>query len=311
MTIISPFIGQIGRVEPYVSLDEVKFSATASDIDFTNLVENGAQSAQDRALYELIVRASGKVDAYCMGRLGTLNATSFTQNGRYRMDRQGRFKIHPAFTPVIEVTSFSWGANMGSLTSLALSSANVWPEEESIIIFPSGTATTTTYSGTGALSWLASDSSGGEYYTEFTYINGWPNTFSSAAVAAGSTTIPVTDTTGIYPGNSLQIWDGMNDEFVQVSPSYVAGTSTLTLSAALVYPHGKGVNVSMVHTNVKQATIHFIVGMVKERGQGGGFEISSAGEVVAASGGKSKGFSDDELQAYDLLDEFKTISGRI
>ena len=313
MTVVfSPFIGQIGRAEPYISVQELRFSATASAIELDELVPNGGQAAQDRALYELILRASAKIDAHCMGRMGTLNATSFTQNGRYRMDRDGRFKIHPSFTPVLAVSSFSWGSNMGNLTPLSLDSSNVWSEEESIIINPSGTASTTTYSGTNGLSWLFNDySTGGEYYTEFTYINGWPNTFTSSPTAAGATTIPVTDPTGIYPGNSLQIWDGMNDEWVKIASSYVPGTSTLTLSAPLLYAHGKGINVSMMHPNVKQACILFTISMVKERGQGGGFEISPAGEVVQSSSGKTKGFTDDELQAYDLLDEFRQISGRL
>ena len=311
MTVVfSPFIGQIGRAEPYISNQELEFSATASALDLDQLVPNGTQTAQDRALYELILRASAKIDAHCMGRMGTLNATSFTQNGRYRMDRQGRFKIHPSYTPVLAVSSFSWGSEMGNMTPLVLTSANVWPEEESIIINPAGTTTTTTFSGPSTLSWLFNDNSMGEFYTEFTYINGWPNTFTSASVASGATSIPVTDPTGIYPGNSLQVWDGMNDEWVQVSSTYVPGTPTVTLTNPLSYAHGKGINVSMMHPNVKQACILFVCSMVRERGQGGGFEISPTGEVVQTSG-KSSGFTEDELQAYDLLDEFKQISGRM
>ena len=312
MTVIfSPFIGQIGRAEPYISVQELKFSATASALDLSDLIQDATQTGQDRALYELILRASAKIDAHCMGRMGTLNATSFTQNGRYRQDRLGRFRIHPSYTPVLAVSSFSWGSNMGNLTSLALSASNVWAEEESIIINPSGTATTTTFAGTDTLSQLFNDYSGGEFYTQFTYINGWPNTFTAAVAAAGATSITVTDPTGIYPGNSLQIWDGMNDEWVTVSLTYVPGTAVVTLTNPLTYAHGVGINVSMMHPNVKQACILFVVSMVKERGQGGGFEISPAGEVVQSTTGKTKGFSDDELSAYDLLDEFRALSGRL
>ena len=313
MTVVfAPFIEQVGRVEPYISLDELKFSATASEIDYTNLVENGSQTAQDRALYELIVRASAKVDNYVYGRLGTLNATSNTQNGRYQLDRSGRFKIHPSFTPVIAVSGFSWGVTPGNLTPLTLTTANVWVEEESIIVLPWNTpGATYTYTGSDALGWLTYPNTTNEYYTQFTFINGYPNTFTASASAAGVTSITVTDPTGIYPGTSLTIWDGMNDEYVTVAPTYVAGNSTLTFTTALKYAHGTGVNVSQMHPSVKQATIHFVVGMVKERGQGGGFEISSTGEVTPSTGGKTKGFSDDELAAYDLLDSFKSISGRM
>lgn len=313
MTVVfAPYIEQVGRIEPYISLDELKFSATASEIDFTNLVENGSQVAQDRALYELIVRASAKVDNYIYGRLGTLNATSNTQSGRYLLDRAGRFKIHPSFTPVIAITAFSWGTQPGSLASLALTSANAWPEEESIIILPWNTpGSTTVYTGSDALGWLTYPNTNNEYYVQYTIINGYPNTFTASPSVAGATTLAVTDPTGIYPGTYLTIWDGARDEYVQVAPSYVPGTSTLTFAAALTYAHGTGVNVSAMHPSVKQATIHFVVGMVKERGQGGGFEIAPTGEVAPATGGKTKGFNDDELAAYDLLDAFKSISGRM
>jgi len=70
--VIAPYNLSEGPKTPYVTLDEVKFSATASSIDFSNLVENGSQAVQDRALQELIVRASVKADNYCMGPLGTL-----------------------------------------------------------------------------------------------------------------------------------------------------------------------------------------------------------------------------------------------
>ena len=313
MTVVfAPFIDQIGRVEPYVSVQEVKFSPTASDLDLENLVSDSSQTAQDRALYELIVRASAKVDNYIFGRLGTLNATSNTQNGRYQLDRSGRFKIHPSFTPVIAVSDFSWGISPGNMSALALTTSNVWIEEESIIVLPWNTpGATANYSGSDALGWLSYPNSANEYYTQFTIVNGYPNTFTSSAVAAGATSLPITDPTGIYPGTNLTIWDGVNDEYVSVSSSYVAGSSTLTLAAPLQFSHGTAVNVSQMHPSVKQATIHFIVGMVKERGQGGGFEISPAGEVTPSTSGKSKGFSDDELAAYDLLDAFKSISGRM
>lgn len=313
MTVVfAPFIEQVGKVEPYISLDELKFSPTASDIDFTNLVEDGTQTATDRALYTLTLMASGKIDAYVYGRLGTLNATSNTQNGRYRLDRGARFKIHPSFTPVIAVSAFSWGALPGNLSALALSTSNCWIEEESIVILPwNSSSTTVTYAGTDGIGWLTSPSNQSEYYTQFTYINGYPNTFTTSSTASGVTSLPVTDPTGFYPGTNFTIWDGMQTEHCQISSAYVAGSNTLVLSAATAYRHGIGVNVSQMHTNIKQACIHFVVSMVKERGQGGGFEISPAGEVVAEGSGKSKGFSDDEVAAYDLLDEFKAISGRM
>ena len=310
MTLVfSPFIQQIGRIEPYLSLDEFKFSATASAIDFTQLVENGGQAAQDRALSELIVRASAKIDAHCYGKMGTLNATVNTQPGRYRLDRYGRFKIHPSFTPVTAVVGFSWGVLPGALSPLSLTTSNIWPEEESIIVLPwNSTGTTVTYNGTNTLSMLCNDYASAEYYTEFTYVNGWPNSFTTSTSNVGDTTINLKDVTGLYPLNYVTIWDGMNDEYVQIAANYVPGTLAVNLVAPLVYKHGSGVNVSAMHPNIKQACIHFVVAMVVERGQGGVILNELGAETLVD--GKSSMAVEHEISAYDLLDDFTSIWGR-
>jgi len=97
--VVAPFFQTEGIVEPYVSLNEVKFSPTASAIDFSNLIENASQVAQDRALSDLIKRASSKADIFCYGPLGTLNATSNTENGWYRPNRDGNITFTPSYTP--------------------------------------------------------------------------------------------------------------------------------------------------------------------------------------------------------------------
>ena len=310
MTIVfNPSIQQIGRSEPYLSLDEVKFSATAAAVDFTNLVANGGQPAQDRALSELIVRASGKIDAHCYGRLGTLNATVNTQPGRYRLDRDGRFKIHPSFTPVTAVVGFSWGQLPGILSPLALTNANVWPEDESIIIVPWASAgVTTVYTGPNVYGQLIGDYGQGEFYTEFTYVNGWPNSFTTTSTNAGDQAIVLKDATGLFALNFVTIWDGMNDEYVQIASTYVPNTLTVPLVNPLVYKHGINVNVSAMHTNIKQACIHFVVAMVVDRGDGGVVLTEMGADTMVSS--KSTMAVEHEVAGYDLLDDFLAIAGR-
>lgn len=310
MTIIfAPYIQQIGRIEPYISLDEFKFSATAAAIDFTNLVANGGQPAQDRALSELIVRASGKIDAHCFGRMGTLNATVNTQSGRYRLDRQGRFKIHPSFTPVTAVVGFSWGSAPGILSPLTLTTSNIWPEEESIIVVPwNSPGTTTVYTGPNAIGQLTGDYGQGEFYTEFTYVNGWPNSFTTTSTNAGDTSLVLKDATGLFPLNFVTIWDGMNDEYVQIASTYVPNTLTIPLVSPLAYKHGIGVNVSSMHTNIKQACIHFVVAMVVDRGDGGVVLTEIGADTMVGS--KSTMAVEHEVAAWDMLDEFLAIAGR-
>lgn len=311
MTIYAPYIGQIGNVESYISPTELKFSPTASALDLSDLVEDGSQAANDLALIQLIKRASGMADAFCYGKMGTLNATINTENGRYNTDRLGRIKIHPKYTPIIGISAFSYGTNAGSLTPLSLTTGNAWIEEEELVIIPSGTNGTVVYTGTDVLSQLTyGDMGGWGYYCEWSYINGWANSFTTSPTVAGSITMSVVDGTGLYPGVQTNIWDGMNDEIVTLASTYVAGSNSLVFTSGTLFKHGTGVNVSRIHTNIKQAVVHLVCSLVKERGQGGGFEISPAGEVIQSSSGKSKGFSDDEIQAYNLLDPFECISGR-
>jgi len=301
--VVAPFFQTEGIIEPYVSLTEVKFSPTASAIDFSNLIENASQVAQDRALLELIKRASSKADIYCYGRLGTLNATSNTENGWYRPDRNGNLVFSPSFTPIVEVTDIQvgWGPGDG-LAEIALSSSNVAIDRDQFTL--TSPSTLGLYFGSLGIA-------GGRWgyqqnmWCQYTYVNGWFNSFLIANAVAGATTLSVTDTTGLYPGMTFTIWDGMNDEVLKVSA--VSGT-TITLTAGTLYNHGVGVNTSTMPAAVKQAVIHFVVALVKERGEGG-LVINEIGEPAAVSS-RTQSSQEDEMQAYDLLEPFKVIGGR-
>jgi hypothetical protein len=305
---VAPYNLSGGRAEPYCSLDEVKFSATASVIDFTNLVENGSQTVQDRALHELIVRASSKIDVHCMGVYGTLNATSETENGRIFPNRLGQFVVHPTYKPILEVTSFSVGWTPGSaLQDIPLTANNCAIERDQFII-TSSTANSSAV-GVGLNSVVQGGWGPQQEFCQYTYVNGWANTYTTTSTVAGATAIVVTDATGIYPSQNITIWDGQNDEYVQVASSYVAGSTTVTFSAPLLYNHGIGVNVSTLPAVVKQACIHFVVALVKQRGQGG-LVLQEIGEPVSVSG-RTESSMADEMAAYDLLDEFQSFWGRI
>ena len=306
MSIVAPFVYSSGQVEPYVSLAEVKFSPTASAIDFTNLIQDASQAVQDRALSELIVRASSKADNYTMGVYGSLCATSNTENGRYYMNRMGQIVINPYFTPILAIESFScgWGPGNG-LQNIQLSTSNCAIERTQFII----TSQSTMGLYFGNLGIVGGNmQSGTEIFCQWTYINGWANTFTNTTSAAGATSITVKNVTGIFPGQNLTIWDGQKDEYVQVATTWTPGNTTLTFTNPLKYAHGSGVNISALPASIKQAVIHFIVAMVKERGQGG-LVLNEIGEPSAVSSRQQSSMS-DEVQGYDLLDEFKQIWGR-
>lgn len=306
--VIAPYTASYSERSPYISLAEFKFSPTASAIDFTNLVEGGGQAAQDRALSDLITRASNMADTYTTtAPWGTIGASVNTESGRFRANRQGQFVIKPQFWPIIALDSFSWQYAQGGTTVVTLTSQNTWIEPTQFIVMaPWGTNGITV---SGSLNSVA----GGfapqyEALCEYTYVNGWANAFLTAEVAAESNSVHVTTSTGIYPGSPLTIWDGMNDENVTVSESYDGSSLTLPLTSNLTYRHGSGCNISALPPVVKQAVIHFTVAMIKDRGQGG-IVLAETGFEQAAS---SKGMisADDYALGYDLLDEFKNPWGR-
>jgi len=304
--VIAPFYLSENNREPYVTVTEVLNSATAASIDFTDLIPNTGINAQTSALEELIIRASVKADNYVYGQFGTLCATVNTENGRYRANRLGEFVIQPWFAPILEVRSFNVGSMPGDgMTPITLTKNNVFIERTQFIVSPTSGLNTTA----GPLSLIGGQYAGGqEQFCEWTYVNGFANAFSTLPSSAGDTTIQVTTATGIYAGSTLRIWDGSKDEVITVASTYDGTSLILPLTSPLQWAHTAGVNVSAIPATIKQAVIHFIVAMVKERGQGG-LVINEVGEPLNA-GNRTLTNEYDESMAYDLLDEYRQIWGR-
>ena len=304
--VIASYNLQEGQIVPYVTLDEVKFSPTASSIDFSNLIENGNQATQDKALQDLIIRASIKADNYCLPVGQTLCATVNTENGRYRANRLGQFVIHPDGWPILEVREFSvgWGPGQG-MNNIPLTNDNTSIERFQFIV----TNGSSVGLQIGPLSMVGGNwQSGAEMFCQWTYVNGWANTFSSAEIGAGANEMQVLSPVGLYPSQSVQIWDGVNNETVQISSTYDGSSLTVPLENPTQFRHGKGVNISTLPATVKQAVIHLVVAMIKQRGAGG-LVLDEIGEPVMVSNNTVTSMG-DEAQAYDLLDTFQQIWGR-
>ena len=83
----------------------------------------------------------------------------------------------------------------------------------------------------------------------------------------------------------------------------------VTLARPTKYPHTAGCSVASPNlTAVKEATIHFVVSMVEERGSGA-FTLSGA--AAAGAGGPITASEAHHAAAYDLLDTFRNIWGRV
>ena len=308
MGVVAPFIKTEGIISPYVSVTEVLNSATAASVDFTNLVPNASLNAQTEALKDLIVKASAKADNYCLGALGTLCATVNTENGRYSANRLGQFVIQPYFWPILELKSFEFGYAPGSgMNNVPLNDSNTSIERYQFIITNQyGLSQATSIGGLNMVggAW----GTGQMQFCQYTYVNGFANTFTSAAITAGDTSLTVDSAVGLYAGMTVTIWDGAKDEQFVISSSWDGTSLTIPTVSPLIYSHTTDTNVSTMPATVKQAVIHFIVAMAKERGAGG-LVINELGEPVATSSATvSQAY--DEAAGYDLLDDFIQVWGR-
>lgn len=129
-----------------------------------------------------------------------------------------------------------------------------------------------------------------------TYINGWPHTSLTAAVAAGVTTLPVNDCTGwgisnyysTYTGATGVIRDsGQQESIHTTAASVTAGPGNLTLAAATNYPHPAGTVVTTMPTAVEQACIYFATAEALTRGATS-TTIHSVGGAGQSSGGGAR-----------------------
>ena len=308
MGVVAPFIKTEGVISPYVTVTEVLNSATAASVDFTNLVPNASLNAQTSALQELIVKASAKADNYCLGALGTLCATSNTENGRYSANRLGQFVIQPYFWPIVELKSFEFGYAPGSgMNAVTLNDSNTSIERYQFIITNQyGLSQATSIGGLNMVggAW----GSGQQQFVQYTYVNGFANTFTASPITAGDTSLTVDSVIGLYAGMSVSIWDGAKDEQFVISSSWDGNSTTIPTVSPLVFSHTTDTNVSVLPASVKQAVIHFIVAMAKERGAGG-LVINEIGEPVATSSTTTTQ-AYDEAAGYDLLDDFIQVWGR-
>jgi len=289
----------------YITASEFRRSPIAAAIDTTQLIPGGDLAVQDHALTALIAQASAAADTYCLGAIGTLGASVNVETGRVRPNRYGQFIIHPAFWPILEVQSFGVGSTPASVGTIPLTSNNCWIEQRQFTITATSYSTTTA----GPLD-LSGQRVGNARpsFAKWQYVNGFYNQTLAADATAGATSITVTDTTGLYAGQTVTIYDAPVEEAVTIASSWNGSTTTVPLVSALAYGHGDGTNVSAMPPSIKQAVTHLAVGMIKQRGQGG-IVLNEIGQPTAVSA-TTQTSPEDLGRAYELLDPYRQIWGR-
>lgn len=285
---------------PYVTAAEYKQSPTS--IDVTNLVSRDA-AASLAELNNLVARASSWADTYC-GQI--LAATVDTDLDWFNMSRDGWLKVHPRYTPILQLNSFAYGSMPGNLATLTdLSQVAILSRAQE---FHVPLAAGVMSSSAGPLQ-FGPAGYGARILCSYTYVNGYPTTTLAATASAGASSIQVVDATGVLAGlTQLGIYDGGQTEMVKVAASYAGGT-TLPLQSALRFAHGEvGVSVSALPAAVKQAVIHLTNYLAKTRG---------IAAIVAPRGGSQQpgrtvkkadsNDPEDVATAKELLDAFRRV----
>jgi hypothetical protein len=240
---------------PYITVAEFKNAPTS--IDYNNLVVNGNQQAQDAELARVIMRATSYLNEYLNQ---DLVASQTTETQRVRMNNQGYIALHPNVNPILSLESFYYGTTPNNLQALT-DPSQCWFENQQVIVPLSQFQTT--YSSQGPLAFGPAGVPGQVIYTKYTYVGGYVNTLCAGTALA--TTLVVTDASGIIPGERYHIYDGANSEIVVVSPNYVYGNTTVTLSTPLAYTHA-AVAFSNMPTALKQAAILMTTVFIRARG---------------------------------------------
>lgn len=298
MTVGLSTMPQYARVRPYLTIQEWKDAPTG--VDPTNLIIGSTQTGQDAQLAAVILRASSYANLIC-GQM--LAATTDTEVGRIIINRRGEIIVHPYCWPILEVKQVQAGPAGGgqsSLTTLDLST--IWIDRQYFVVAPGVNFTT----NVGPLQFSAS-----AYNTRldctWTYVNGYPVTTLSAQATSGQATIQVADTTGIYAGTELQIYDdtvGNESVVVAATPT----TSTVTLTANLAFTHASGLPVSSLPPAIKQAVILLTSALIRTRGNESIVMNTIAGPPNRVRS-SPESFDANVAVAKELLQPFAAVRG--
>lgn len=247
-----------GLSTPYLTNQEYLNAPTAIDID--NLVFNSSDpDVQASELTNVIARASSWVDTYCNQVLG---ATLETESQRIRLSPDGYLKFHPRYNPVIALTALQYGWPSTNLVT-ANNVQSAWIEDQQVL-YPYATLATSMTSQ-GPIQFGFPNAAGGACFIKYTYVNGYANTTIAEAIEAESS-LTVVSGLGITAGMQLKIYDGMYSENVTVDDTYDFNSTTVPLTAPLLYTHAAGVCISALPPAIKEATILATTAMLKVRG---------------------------------------------
>ena len=305
--VYAAYVPTYANREPYLTVEEYLAAPTGTDI--SQILPGGSPAQNRDALKGVIQRASSEADVFAQQVLAaTLDTQVAPPQGWRIIRRSGRttLEIPVDYTPVVCVTGISLGtdpSNVAALTDLT----GVWPSRKIVSVPVSGGAITTPPAGAVAgagPTWPSAAS--GRYWGAVTYVNGFFNATLSLPVSAGDTTVTPSDTLGLFPGLSFQVFDSLfaTSETCQVAAGYIPGAATVPLAAPLTYGHAAGTSVSALPPAIRQAVISLTSALIKRRG-GEAIMLQSIHDEPSRVEQGEPGMSSDEQHAYALLRPFR------
>jgi hypothetical protein len=289
-------------IEPFVTVAEFKNHPTWLD---TQLVPgSSSQSVQDDELRTILLMATESAENYCNQPIAAHIQTDYRTG---YINRWGRLSFHAQHGPVRTVLSYSYGMQLGNVTSVSLP---LWqPDGDHQVLIDIG-GTNNTWVGSLGLGFNPPPT-GTEMYTTLTYVAGYSNATLTGNALAGATTVTVTNPTGIFAGDVLRFWAPSIDESVVVASSW-QGQNTYPYTPAsipLVNPtvnaHSTGDGVSGVGADVHLAVIYIAVDGIQRWGT---TSSNWPGTGTRSAIGKDrKEMTPWLVKAFDLLESYRAV----
>lgn len=279
MTATSPIVSTYSSRIPY--LTPAEYQASPTGVDTGNLVVNGTTQQNADALKQTIARASSWVDVQCRK---VLAATLDTQAGRYRVRSDCTIRVALDYTPILQVTAVQAASTPSTLTTVT-DLSNVWIDRK-VATIPV---------------WGIPTDLGSYVYATVQYVNGYANCLLDAVASAQTTTLALTSTLGIVPGQQLTIYDPGSTE--QVTVATVTDTG-VTLTAPTISAHLANVAVSALPPAIKQACVLLTSALIKTRGDDAIVMPDISAQASHTQGMDPSG-SEDITVAYELLAPYR------
>jgi hypothetical protein len=227
---------------PYVTAAE--FAAHPTYLDLDDLRSGISDPAEQVAeLTNILLMASAWADRMCDQQLG---AHLVSLRKRYRVNSEGNLQLTPTDSPVLAITSLSYGSSPARLGPASNLSA-AWTENEYLTLLPVGGAARTVY-------------------VDWSYLAGWVPTILAADAVLGATSLTVRDPTGILPGAAYRLWEPGAEEAVTVDASYVPpavivppAVTSIPLAAPTAAAHTSGTGWSGMPADMRLSIINYAV----------------------------------------------------